>query len=104
MLDGCGRLEAFRYVFLPLARTSVIATGLFAFVLSYSEFLFALVLSGDAANRPLSVVMAALARNVDVSWGLLNASVVLAVIPTVVLAAFVWRFVVEGLLEGGVET
>jgi ABC-type glycerol-3-phosphate transport system permease component len=104
MLDGCGRFEAFRYVFLPLARTSVIATGLFAFVLSYSEFLFALVLSGDAANRPLSVVMAALARNVDVSWGLLNASVVLAVIPTVVLAALVWRFVVEGLLEGGVET
>ena len=47
--------------------------------------------------------MAALARNVDVSWGLLNASVVLAVIPTVALAAFVWRFVVEGLLEGGVE-
>jgi len=38
-----------------------------------------------------------------VSWGLLNASVVLAVIPTVVLVAFVWRFVVEGLLAGGVE-
>jgi ABC-type glycerol-3-phosphate transport system permease component len=104
LLDGCGRLAAFRHVFLPLARTSVIATGLFAFVLSYSEFLFALVLSGDAANRPLAVVMAALARNVDVSWGLLNASVVLAVIPTVALAALVWRFVVEGLLEGGVES
>jgi ABC-type glycerol-3-phosphate transport system permease component len=50
------------------------------------------------------VVLAALARNTDVSWGLLNASVVLAVIPTVALAALVWRFVVEGLLEGGVET
>jgi ABC-type glycerol-3-phosphate transport system permease component len=59
-------------------------------------------LSGDAANRPLSVVMAALARNVDVSWGLLNAGVVLAVVPTVALAAVVWRFVVEGLHEGGI--
>jgi ABC-type glycerol-3-phosphate transport system permease component len=103
LLDGCGRLEVFRYVILPLARTSIIATGLFAFALSYSEFLFALVLSGDAASRPLAVVMAALARNVDVSWGLLNASVLLAVVPTVALAAFVWHFVVEGLLEGGVE-
>ena len=37
------------------------------------------------------------------SWGFLNASVVLAVVPTVALAAFVWHFVVEGLLEGGVE-
>ena len=103
LLDGCDHLRVFAYVFVPLARTSVIATGLFAFILSYAEFLFALVLSGDAANRPLSVVMAALARNTDVSWGLLNASVFLAVLPTVALAAFVWRFVVEGLLEGGVE-
>ena len=104
MLDGCDRLQAFRYVFVPLARTSILATGLFAFVLSYAEFLFALVLSGDAANRPLSVVMAALARNTDVSWGLLNASVFLAVLPTVALVAIVWRFVVEGLLQGGVES
>jgi ABC-type glycerol-3-phosphate transport system permease component len=103
VLDGCTRLMAFRHVFLPLARTSILATGLFAFILSYAEFLFALVLSGDARSRPLSVVMAALARNVDVSWGLLNASVVLAVLPTIALVAFVWRFVVEGLLQGGVE-
>ena len=87
MLDGCGRLQVFRYVFLPLARTSILATGLFAFVLSYAEFLFALVLSGGAANRPLAVVMAALTRNTDVSWGLLNASVFLAVLPTVALVA-----------------
>ena len=103
MLDGCDRLQVFRYVFLPLARTSILATGLFAFVLSYAEFLFALVLSGDAANRPLAVVMASLARNTDVSWGLLNASVFLAVLPTVALVAIVWRFVVEDLLRGGIE-
>jgi ABC-type glycerol-3-phosphate transport system permease component len=103
MLDGCDRLQVFRFVFLPLARTSILATGLFAFVLSYAEFLFALVLSGDAANRPLAVVMAALARNTDVSWGLLNASVFLAVLPTVALVAIVWRFVVEDLLRGGIE-
>jgi ABC-type glycerol-3-phosphate transport system permease component len=103
LLDGCGRLGAFRHVFLPLARTSILATGLFAFVLSYAEFLFALVLSGGAANRPLAVVMAALARNTDVSWGLLNASVFLAVLPAVALVAVVWRFVVEDLLKGGIE-
>jgi ABC-type glycerol-3-phosphate transport system permease component len=98
LLDGCSRLQIFLRIILPLARTSVFATGIFAFILSYAEFLFALVLSGDAANRPLSVVMAALARNTDVSWGLLNASVFLAVIPTVALIGIVWRFVVEELL------
>jgi ABC-type glycerol-3-phosphate transport system permease component len=103
LLDGCSRPQVFLRIVLPLARNSVFATGLFAFILSYAEFLFALVLSGDAANRPLSVVMAALARNTDVSWGLLNAGVFLAVLPTVALVGFVWRFVVEELLEGAVS-
>jgi ABC-type glycerol-3-phosphate transport system permease component len=103
VIDGCSRLQLFLRITLPLSRASIFATGVFAFILSYAEFLFALVLSGDAANRPLSVVMAALARNVDVSWGLLNASVFLAVVPTVALVAFVWRFVVEGLLTGAVK-
>jgi ABC-type glycerol-3-phosphate transport system permease component len=103
VLDGCSRLALFLRITIPLSRTSIFATGIFAFILSYAEFLFALVLSGDAAQRPLSVVMAALARNVDVSWGLLNASVFLAVVPTLILVAIVWRFVVEGLLQGAVK-
>jgi hypothetical protein len=58
---------------------------------------------GDAANRPLAVVMAALARNTDVSWGLLNSSIFLAVLPSLALVVIVWRFVVEGILVGGVK-
>ena len=42
LLDGCGRFQVFARIFLPLARTSIVATGLFAFILSYAEFLFAL--------------------------------------------------------------
>jgi multiple sugar transport system permease protein len=103
IVDGCNRLQLFWRIVLPLSLPSLAATGLFAFMLSYAEFLFALVLSGDAANRPLSVVMASLARNVDVSWGILNSAIFLAVLPSVVLVAIVWRFIVEGILVGGVK-
>jgi ABC-type glycerol-3-phosphate transport system permease component len=103
IVDGCNRLQLFLRIVLPLSLPSLAATGLFAFMLSYAEFLFALVLSGDAANRPLSVVMASLARNVDVSWGILNSAIFLAVLPSVVLVAIVWRFIVEGILVGGVK-
>jgi ABC-type glycerol-3-phosphate transport system permease component len=72
-------------------------------MISYSEYMFSMVLSGDAATRPVSVVMAALARNTDVSWSLLNAAIFIAIVPTLVLVAFVWRFVVEGLLDGAVK-
>ncbi|HSA82985.1 MAG TPA: carbohydrate ABC transporter permease [Geminicoccaceae bacterium] len=103
IVDGCTRAQLFLRIVLPLSLPSVAATGLFAFMLSYAEFLFALVLSGDAANRPLSVVMASLARNVDVSWGILNSAIFLAVLPSVVLVAIVWRSIVEGILVGGVK-
>jgi ABC-type glycerol-3-phosphate transport system permease component len=103
IVDGCTRLQLFWRIVLPLSAPSLAATGLFAFMLSYAEFLFALVLSGDAANRPLAVVMAALARNTDVSWGLLNSAIFLAVLPSLVLVAIVWRLIVEGILVGGVK-
>jgi multiple sugar transport system permease protein len=103
VLDHCSRFQIFRRIALPLVLPSVGATGLFAFMLSYSEYMFAMILSGDARTRPVSVVMAALARNTDVSWSLLNTGIFLAVVPTLVLVVLVWRFVVEGLIGGAVK-
>lgn len=102
-LDHCSRWQTFWRVALPLALPSVGATGLFAFMLSYSEYMFAMILSGDARTRPVSVVMAALARNTDVSWSLLNTGIFIAIVPTLVLVILVWRFVVEGLIGGAVK-
>jgi ABC-type glycerol-3-phosphate transport system permease component len=103
VLDHCSRFQIFWRVALPLILPSVGATGLFAFMLSYSEYMFAMILSGDAGTRPVSVVMAALARNTDVSWSLLNTGIFLAIVPTLVLVVIVWRFVVEGLISGAVK-
>lgn len=102
-LDRCTGFRSFIRIAVPLALPSIGATGLFAFMLSYSEYIFALVLSGEARSRPVSVVMAALARNTDVSWSLLNTGIFIAVIPTLILVVLVWRFVVEGLLSGSVK-
>lgn len=103
VLDHCSRWQTFWRVAVPLALPSIGATGLFAFMLSYSEFMFAMLLSGSAETRPVSVVMAALARNTDVSWSLLNTGIFIAIVPTLVLVILVWRFVVEGLLAGAVK-
>ena len=102
-LDHCSRFQMFWRIAVPLALPSVGATGLFAFMLSYSEYMFAMILSGDARTRPVSVVMAALARNTDVSWSLLNTGIFIAIVPTLVLVVLVWRFVVEGLIGGAVK-
>lgn len=103
MLDHCSRFQTFIRIAVPLALPSIGATGLFAFMLSYSEYMFSMVLSGDAETRPVSVVMAALARNTDVSWSLLNTGIFIAIVPTLLLVALIWRFVVEDLLSGSVK-
>ena len=103
ILDHCSRFQVFTRIALPLALPSIGATGLFAFMLSYSEYMFSMLLSGDAATRPVSVVMAALARNTDVSWSLLNTGIFIAIIPTLLLVVLIWRFVVEDLLRGSVK-
>jgi multiple sugar transport system permease protein len=103
VIDGCSRLQSFTRVALPMALAPMAATGLFAFMLSYAEFMFAHVLSGDADSRPVSVVMAALARNPDVSWSLLNTAIFVAILPTIVLVAIVWRYVIADLVRGAVK-
>ena len=102
-IDGCSRIQAFIFVALPLALAPMAATGLFAFMLSYAEFMFAHVLSGEASSRPASVVAAALARNPDVSWSLLNTGIFITMLPTLVLVALVWRYVLSDLVKIGSE-
>jgi N-acetylglucosamine transport system permease protein len=103
VIDGCSRRELLLRIALPMAAAPLAATGLFAFMLSYSEFMFAHVLSGEAASRPMSVVMAALARNPDVSWSLLNTGIFIAILPTLVLVMLVWRYVLADLVSGSVK-
>lgn len=99
-VDGASPVQIFRKITLPLSASSIVATGLFAFMLSYSEFLYAMVLGGTQKSRTISVVMASLSTNPDMAWGLLMAGVFLTLIPTLILVIIVWKFVVENIILG----
>jgi ABC-type glycerol-3-phosphate transport system permease component len=103
MLEGCSRFQAFIRIVVPIGFGPMMATGLFSFMLSYAEFMFSNALSGQATSRPVSVVAAALARNPDVSWSLLNTAIFVAIVPTLILVVLVWRYVVADLVRGAVK-
>jgi ABC-type glycerol-3-phosphate transport system permease component len=103
-VDGAERLQVLWRITLPLSAASIVATGLFAFMLSYSEFMFSSILSGTEKTRTLSVTMAALSTNTDVAWGMLMAGVFITLVPSLILAILVWRFVVEGIILGAVKS
>lgn len=102
-LDGCTPLQSLVRVMLPLTLPSLVGTGLFAFMLSYSEFLFALLVTSSMRSRTLPVVLASVSWNPDVTWSLLSAGLTLAVVPSLVLVIPIWRYMVRGLLRGAVQ-
>lgn len=99
-IDGCGPFGTLRWVALPLALPSMIGTGLFAFMLAYSEFLFGLLISTSRESRTLSVLLSSVSLNPDVTWSLLSSGIVIGLIPTLILVYPVWRFMVRGLVSG----
>jgi multiple sugar transport system permease protein len=101
-LDGCGPFQTLVRIVVPLALPSLIGTGLFAFMLSYSEFLFGLLITQSIKTRTLPVILATVSWNPDVTWGLTSASITIGLIPTLLLVVPVWRFMVKGLVAGGV--
>ncbi len=99
-MDGCGPFQVLWRVTIPLALPSLIGTGLFAFMLSYSEFLFALLITTSMKTRTLPVTLTGVSWNPDVTWSLLSSSIVLGLIPTFLLVFPVWRYMVRGLATG----
>jgi ABC-type glycerol-3-phosphate transport system permease component len=103
VVDGASPLQTFWRVTLPLSAASMVATGLFAFMLSYSEFMYSLVLGGSDRTRTIPVVMTALIYNPDMIWGMIMSGVFLTLIPSLILAIVVWKFVVENIILGATK-
>jgi multiple sugar transport system permease protein len=102
-LEGASPWRVLRDITLPLSLPSLVGAGLFAFMLAYSEFLFGLFITTTRERRTLPVILGSLSVNTDVSWGMLMASITIGLLPTLLLAFPVWRFMVRGLTAGSVR-
>ncbi|MEV0641773.1 carbohydrate ABC transporter permease [Streptomyces sp. NPDC050619] len=100
-LDGCGRLQTVRKVVLPLALPSLMATGLYVFMIAWNEFLFALLfLAADPDKWTVSLGLAQLSNGVEVPKTILMAGSVVLTIPVVLLFFAAERLLTEGLTSG----
>jgi multiple sugar transport system permease protein len=102
LVDGCGRWTAFRQIVLPLSLPGLLAAGVFAFVLSWNEFLFALVLTGRH-SKTLPVALAGLMSSQGNQIGAICAATVAMMMPIVVLTWVIQRYLVRGLTFGAVK-
>ena len=104
MVDGSSRMRAFITITFPLVAPGLVATGVFAFIQAWNEFIFALVIMNKPQNQTLPVWLQAFnegARGTD--WGGVMAGSTLMAIPVIVFFLLVQRRVASGLIAGAVK-
>ena len=103
-IDGCSRFQVLNKIILPLSLPGLVTTGILAFLLSWGEFLFALLITETESSFTSTVVAAMFATMVgDINYVTIIAAGVLAVIPPVLFALFFQKYIMSGLLSGAVK-
>ncbi|RFU82905.1 carbohydrate ABC transporter permease [Streptomyces triticagri] len=103
MVDGASRFGAMVKVTLPLALPGVVTAVIFTFITSWNEFVMGLTLTTEPDKQPLTVGINNFIGAYTVEWNYLFAASVVAIVPVIVLFAFIERHVVSGLTAGSVK-
>ena len=103
LVDGCTRLEALIRVILPLAAPGLVACAIFAFTLSWNEYLLAMLFNNTKDLWTLPVGLAGLVYGDVFLWGEIMIGAFFMSIPVLVLYVLAQRFVVAGLTAGAVK-
>jgi multiple sugar transport system permease protein len=101
-LDGHSWWKTFTRIAIPLARPGIAAAGLLAFIFAWNNFIFALIL-GSSEVQPVTVGAMAFITASGIQYGQIAAALVLSVLPTLALALYAQRYLVEGLSLGAVK-
>lgn len=103
-LDGCTRFQAFRLIILPVIVPGIITAGIFAFTLTYQEFIYALTFISASANKTISYgVTTDLIRGDVFYWGSLMAGALIGSVPVAVVYAFSLDHFIHGLTAGALK-
>lgn len=102
LVDGATIWQAFRHVAMPLARPGITVATILAFIFSWNNFIFAMVLAGRE-TRTLPVAVNNMLTFEQISWGPLSAAALLVTAPVLALTLLAQKQIVAGLTAGGVK-
>jgi ABC-type glycerol-3-phosphate transport system permease component len=103
LIDGCSRLAMFWKVLIPLALPGLGATAIFAFLGSWNEFFFALLLAESDTARTIPVGIGLFVGEYGEVWNQMAAAAVFFSIPPLILFSLLQRTFVKGLSAGALK-
>lgn len=101
-MDGYSRWQSLWRIVFPLAAPGIAVTAIFCLLFSWNEYLFAFILTRDAATT-ITLGVAAFWTQRGVDWGPLSAAATVCVVPMVAFALLLQRYIVRGLTFGAVR-
>lgn len=101
-VDGCTTLGILRHITLPLILPGVIVSAAFAFISTWNEFIFALVIGGKNVTL-IQVGLNQMNSAIGVIWGQMSAVGVLIMVPLIVLTFFIRQHFINGITAGAVK-
>jgi multiple sugar transport system permease protein len=102
-IDGCSRYQVVNRIILPLAAPGLASAAIVTFMITWGEFFYALILSSSTSSYTNTVVASMFVTDVDVKYTRIITAGVLSIVPPVMLALALQRFIVQGLTSGGVK-
>lgn len=102
-IDGCNKMQSLFKIILPLMVPGVIATFIFAFIGAWNDLLGAVMIISSDSLKTIPVGLNMFIHNYDIDWGVMTAGGIAATVPSLILFAFMQRFVVNGLTDGAVK-
>lgn len=103
VMDGAPMPTILRRIMIPLIAPGIASVAIFAFISSWTEYVFASVVILSDAKRTVPVGFSGIIGQYQIDWGLLLAGASLAILPVILLFALIGRWFVSGLTEGAVK-
>lgn len=102
-IDGLSELQVFREIALPLVLPGVAATAIYAFIMAWQEFFFALTFMRQDDMKTVTVGLMEFVGQYDISWGALMAASFVSVLPVAVLFIYLQKYFIQGISSGAVK-
>lgn len=102
MIDGYGRFQILRKIVLPLVLPGIATTSVFCLIWSWNEFLYAFLFTRKVAVT-ITVLISSFWGSIDVQYGTMAAGAAISILPTLIAAWFMQRYIIRGLTFGAVK-
>ena len=102
-LDGAGFFRAFVQVMLPISKPAMASSAILAFINSWNEFLYAMMLTSSESNRTMPLMIKYFTSSFSFNYTSMFAALVLCILPTLVMYIFLQEKVAESMIAGSVK-